>query len=105
MLDFDKFKGSLPYQESPAYVSDLVGKCREQALSSGKATPERVIRPWIWGVAAAAALALMLTLGITLIPRKSPIDSFLANVSDEEVALIVNLNIDDIPEYDINDNE
>ena len=97
MTNFENIGKTLPYKENPAYVRDLVGRCRQRALGTSAAAPAR--RAWIWAVAAAAAI-LIAVVGITLsAPRKTPIERFLASITDEEAAMIPYYNIEDIPEY------
>ncbi len=97
MINIDEMKRELPYKENPAYIRDLVGRCRQTALRTNAAAPAR--RAWIWAVAAAAAI-LIAVIGITLsAPRKTPIERFLASITDEEAAMITDYNLEDIPEY------
>jgi hypothetical protein len=97
MINIDEMKRELPYKENPAYIRDLVGRCRQTTLRTNAAAPAR--RAWIWAVAAAAAI-LIAVIGITLsAPRKTPIERFLASITDEEAAMITDYNLEDIPEY------
>lgn len=87
MKTFDEIRGSLPYRESPEYLDNLLERCRENALKQAPA--QKRLRPWLYGVAAAVA-AVLLTLGVTLlVPRKSPMERFLASLSDDEAATLV----------------
>ena len=96
MKEFENIVTELPYKESPEYVENLVERCASVAQAPSKA---KLLTPWFYGVttfAAAAALAL----GVFLSTQKtSPMDSFLASLTDEEAAMIVDLPITDIPEY------
>jgi hypothetical protein len=97
MKEFDPVVSDLPYKESPDYVDRLVARCKAEALKQVEPA-SRVVRPWIYclaGVAAAAAIALGVFFSIH---RTSPMDKFLASLSDEEAAMIVDWTIDDIPE-------
>ena len=97
MKEFDPVVTDLPYKESSEYVARLVGRCKAEALKHAEQAP-RVARPWLYGLAGAAAAAAI-ALGIFFsIHRTSPMDKFLASLSDEEAAMIVDWTIDDIPE-------
>ena len=97
MKEFDPVVTDLPYKESSEYVERLVGRCQAEALKQAEPAP-RVARPWLYGLAGAAAAAAI-ALGIFFsIHRTSPMDKFLASLSDEEAAMIVDWTIDDIPE-------
>ena len=97
MKEFDPVVTDLPYKGSPEYVERLVGRCKAEALKQAEPAP-RVARPWLYGLAGAAAAAAI-ALGIFFsIHRTSPMDKFLASLSDEEAAMIVDWTIDDIPE-------
>ena len=98
MKEFDNIVTDLPYDESPEYVESLVERC---ASAAGQTNPKpaKVVRPLFYafaGVAAAAAIGL----GVFLFTDKtSPMDSFLASLTDEEVTLIADWPLTDIPEY------
>ena len=104
MKEFENIQTGLPYKESPEYVEQLVRRCQNAAME--EATPKRrIVKTWLYGVAGLAAAAAI-AVGIFLWPPKaaspdysSPIDTFLASISDEEAAMIVDWPIDDIPEY------
>ena len=68
-------------------------------MAQASAANPKVVSPWFYGfatVAAAAAIAV----GVFLSTQKtSPMDSFLASLTDEEAAMIVDWPITDIPEY------
>lgn len=98
----------LPYKESPEYIKGLIARCKETAAAKSKST----LRPWIYGAAASVAIAAGLA-GIFLIPGQevskktdsltalnaSPVESFLAGISDEEAAQLFSYEIEEIPEY------
>ena len=106
MKEFENIQTVLPYKESLEYVEQLVGRCQAAALEEVEPA-RRIVRPWLYGVAS-VAIAAAIAVGVFLwLPRKSspdlslsssPIDTFLASLSDEEAAMIVDWPIDDIPE-------
>ena len=106
MKEFENIQTGLPYKESPEYVEQLVQRCQDAALEEAKPA-RRTVRPWFYGVAS-VAVAAAIAVGIFLWTPKnaspdlalssSPIDTFLASLSDEEAAMIVDWPIDDIPE-------
>ena len=106
MKEFENIQTGLPYKESPEYVEQLVKRCQDAAVE--EAMPERrIVRPWFYGVAS-VAVAAAIAVGVFLWPPRSsspdlsltssPMDTFLASLSDEEAAMIVDWPIDDIPE-------
>lgn len=98
MTDFENIGKTLPYNEQPDYVDALVERCSTRARQRRSF---RSFRPWMYGFAAAAAAAILLTAGIVLFQNanRSPMDRFLASLSDEDAELITELSLDDIPEY------
>ena len=95
MTNYEDIRGALPYKESPVYIEGLIDRCKEGAVRAASVAPAPVIRPWMYGIAAVLVAAIV-TLAITLAPRKAPIDRFLANISDEEAEMIVDYDIEDI---------
>ena len=96
MKEFENIVTELPYKESPEYVENLVERC--SSMAQAKSDP-KVVSPWFYGFATAAAAAAIV-LGVFLSTQKtSPMDSFLASLTDEEAAMIVDWPITDIPEY------
>ncbi len=95
MTNYEDIRGRMPYKEPPAYIQGLIDRCKEEALRTpARAVP--VIRPWMYGIAAALAAALI-TLSITLnVNRGTPMERFLAGISDEEAEMLVNFDIEDI---------
>lgn len=95
MTNYEDIRGRMPYKENPAYIEGLIDRCREKALQTPvHAAP--VIRPWMYGIAAALA-ATIITLSVTLnANRKTPMERFLAGITDEEAEMIVNYDIEDI---------
>ena len=96
MKEFDSIVTNLPYKESPGEVEQLVSRCKDNALAQVEHSG-RLVRPWFYGVVSLAAAAAI-AVGVFLSHSSSPIDSFLASLSDEEAAMIVDWPIDDIPE-------
>lgn len=96
MINYEDIRGALPYKESPVYINGLIDRCKESAVRAASEAPAPVIRPWMYGLAAALVAAIV-TLTVTLSPRKAPMDRFLAGISDDEASLIVNYDIEDIP--------
>lgn len=94
MKEFENIVTELPYKESQEYVENLVQRCAAKAA----ATP-KVVKPWFYGGAAVAAAAAVAVGVFLATPKTSPMDSFLASLSDEEAAMIVDWPITDIPEY------
>ena len=98
MKEFDDIHTGLPYRESPEYVAGLIDRCKENALLHDKPVRQGT-RTWMYGLAAAAA-ATALVFGIFFSSlRQSPMDRFLASLTDEEVAQIYDWPVDDIPEF------
>ena len=103
MKEFDDIVTDLPYKESPGEVEQLVSRCKEAALAKAKPAGRIALRPWFYGVAS-VAVAAAVAIGIFLWPSRSsslsssPIESFLASLSDDEAAMIVDWPVDDIPE-------
>lgn len=94
MKEFENIVTELPYKESQEYVENLVQRCAAKAA----ATP-KVVKPWFYGVAAVTAAAAVAVGVFLATPKTSPMDSFLASLSDEEAAMIVDWPVTDIPEY------
>ncbi|MBQ9892758.1 MAG: hypothetical protein IJM35_06335 [Bacteroidales bacterium] len=100
MKEFDKTITGLPYLEGPGYVKELVERCSENA-SAQSVRANRFARPWIYavsGIAAAAVLVCALTFSLHR-NALSPMDAFLASLTDTEVSMIDELPIEEIPEY------
>ncbi|MBR4735758.1 MAG: hypothetical protein IK052_06660 [Bacteroidales bacterium] len=96
MKEFENIVTDLPYKESPEYVESLVKSCASVASAQA---PAKVVRPWFYAFAGVAAAAVI-GLGVFLFKgRTSPMDSFLASLTDDEVTLIADWPITDIPEY------
>lgn len=104
MNEFGNMNTRLPYGESESYVDALVERSKEAAMQQGR-TQRKINRSLVYslaGVAAAAAIvfAVMIPFNKKAVqPDGSPMDTFLASLSDSEVAMIVDWSIEDIPEY------
>ena len=95
MKEFENIGTSLPYAEDKVYVDALVERCRNAASA---ASPRRAFLPWAMGIAASVAIAAV-SAGLILREPKSPMDSFLSGISDDEAAMIAYVQIEDIPEF------
>ena len=107
MKEFDNIQTQLPYEESDAYVSSLVNRCKAEALKEERPAQHRY-SPWLYSFAGAAVAAAAIVIGIFAFSPKhspveffyeSPMDSFLSSISESEAAQIVDFSIDDIPEF------
>ena len=97
MKEFGNIVTDLPYKESPSYVENLVDNC--VAIAAATETEQKIVRPWFFGLATVAAAAAV-AIGVFLFSQKtSPMDSFLASLTDEEAAMIMDWPVTDIPEY------
>ena len=104
MKEFGNINTELPYKESESYVDAIVEKSMETARLHGrvKRKMNRNLVYTLAGVAAAAVIVLAVVIQFgrkTLQPEGSPIEMFLASISDSEAAMIVDWPIEDIPEY------
>ncbi len=124
MKEFENIQKRMPYSESEEYLDKLVEKATEKAIRQGKTTKPQIRRIYI--VMAAAAVLLLLTIGVTqfhtqeeqlaMVQQEStslmadnstttaedpgPIDDFLNGLSDEEVQMLAYYEMDVIPEYE-----
>lgn len=99
----------LPYEESEAYLDQLIEQATEHAIRQGrKNKSSRRLVAMITSAAAVVLLVMGIGLRITNHGGKadavaqqveSPIDEFLNSLSDEEVALLPDFEIEEIPEY------
>ena len=106
MKPFEDINTGLPYKETDEYVEELVARCsREVARQStmGKKTESHFHRPWLYGVVSIAAAAIAIAVFIWRPNHSnsslSPIDSFLAGLTQEELQMISDWSVDEIPEY------
>jgi len=107
---FNDIGKRMPYQESEEYLSNLIEQATENAIQQhhlGNAATKR------WGMiaSAAAAVLLIIGIGITVLNNHSsqndavalqsggPIDEFLNTLTDEEIAMLPCYEIEEIPEY------
>ncbi len=131
MKEFEDIQKRMPYNESEDYLDQLVERATDKAIREGRKsyfqkilTPN--VRPLYAGVAAAATVLLLVTIGITQVRTQDeqlaiteqesvslmadnkttsaedagPIDEFLNGLSDEEVQMLAYYELEDIPEYD-----
>lgn len=106
MKPFDDINTDLPYKETDEYVETLVARCSEEAIrlsKAGKKTERHSHRPWLYGAVSIAAAAIAITVFIWRPNHSnsslSPIDSFLSGLTQEEIQMISDWTIDEIPEY------
>lgn len=101
MKELENINTSLPYKESESYVDALVERSKETARLHGREerSLNRTLVYSLVGLAAAAAivLAVVIPSGRKTV-QPSPIEMFLASISDSEAAMIVDWPIEDIPE-------
>ena len=66
MTNYEDIRGTLPYKESPVYIEGLIDRCKEGAVRAASVAPAPVIRPWMYGIAAAliAGIVLGIALGV-----------------------------------------
>jgi hypothetical protein len=96
MKEIENIVTELPYKESPLYVEQLLSRCQANAKRSSRPMGAIITRPWFYGIAATAAA---LILGVFLfVHNSSPMDRFLASLTDDEAAMILDWPVDDIPE-------
>lgn len=99
----------MPYSESQEYLDGLIDRATEQAVK--RHAVARSKRRWGVMAASAAAVALLLvSIGLSVmnnesqrpavtLQTQSPIDEFLGSLTDEEVAQLPYIEIEEIPEY------
>lgn len=99
----------MPYNESEEYLDGLIDRATDQAIKQHIVA--RGKRRWGVMAASAAAVALLLvSIGLTVmnnesqrpdvtLQTQSPIDEFLSSLTDEEVAQLPYIEIEEIPEY------
>ena len=99
----------MPYKESEAYLNQLISQSTENAISQAPKRTATIRR--MRYIAAAAAVALLVTIGVTQFTGTSepqmaqteqagPLDEFLNSLSDEEAQLLAYYDIEEIPEYE-----
>lgn len=99
----------MPYSESQEYLDGLIDRTTDQAIKQHIVASSK--RRWGVMAASAAAVALLLvSIGLTVMNNESqrpsvsfqaqsPIDEFLGSLTDEEVAQLPYIEIEEIPEY------
>jgi len=100
MKEFENINTNLPYKESESYVDALVERSKETARRHGQVINRSLLFS-LAGLAAAAAIVLAVVIPLrreTVQPTGSPIEMFLASITDAEAAMIVDWPIEDIPE-------
>ena len=99
----------MPYSENEDYLDGLIDRATERAIKQHVVTKSR--RRWGVMAASAAAVALLLvSIGLAVmnnerqlppvtLQTEGPIDEFLTSLTDEEVAQLPFIEIEEIPEY------
>ena len=109
MKEFQNIGKQMPYKESEAYLNQLISQSTENAISQAPKRTATIRR--MRYIAAAAAVALLVTIGVTQCTGTSepqmaqteqagPLDEFLNSLSDEEAQLLAYYDIEEIPEYE-----
>ncbi len=105
MKPFEDINTGLPYKETDEYVENLVAQCSAEVIrkSQVRTKAERHShRPWLYGavsIAAAIVIAVFMWKPGFGNSAASPIDRFLSGLSAEEIQMISDWTIDEIPEY------
>lgn len=101
-------KIGMPYRESEGYVNNLVHRATEQAIRHQRTNKHSLSR-----IIAVAAIAFVLLAGagttyynyvsaptqLVAENQKSPIDDFFNSLTDEEVQMLDDYEVEEIPEY------
>lgn len=110
MNEFDNIGKKLPYNESETYLDNLIYEATENAIMHPKPKRSKKRLSMII-VSAAASLLLIIGIGTSLFHERSdttdnvtlnnvgPIDEFLNDLTDEEVAMLIDYELEEIPEY------
>ena len=105
----DEIGKKMPYDESEEYLDSFIDRATEQAIKQHAV--DRGRHRWTVMAASAAAVALLLIgIGVTVmnyecrqtavtLPAEGPIDEFLSSLTNEEVAQLPYMEIEEIPEY------
>ena len=108
MKEFQNIGKRMPYAESDEYLSQLLSRATEQAISQPTTSTSRTTRTWL---AAAAVATLLAGAGISYFQHQpttdqlaasqeeSPIEQFLNELSDDDVQFLACYDIEEIPEY------
>ncbi|MGN1210080.1 MAG: hypothetical protein ACI4TM_00215 [Candidatus Cryptobacteroides sp.] len=105
MKPFDNINKWMPYKETDEYVENLVVRCSAEAIrktQEEKKAERHLHRPWLYGavsIAAAFAIAVFIWRPNHNSPSLSPMDSFLSGLTQEEIQMISDWSLDEIPEY------
>lgn len=110
MNEFDNIGKKLPYNESETYLDNLINEATENAVKHHNLTKRK--KRWnMIAISAAASALLIIGIGTTLLHKQNkatadmtlnsegPIDEFLNNLTDEEVAILTDYELEEIPEY------
>lgn len=107
---FDDIGKKLPYNESETYLDGLVDEMTEKAIMQHHQTKNKMRWRTI-AVSTAASVLIIIGIGTTLhhqrdnnnavvtLNAEGPFDEFLNTLSDEEVAMLPDYEIEEIPEY------
>lgn len=127
MKQFDDMQKRMPYAESKDYLDRLIEQSTEKAIRQAT-QPKAEVRQLRPLLAVAAAVALLLAIGITQFrshdeqmlamqqeqetlglladnsqeegQERGPIDDFLSNLTDDEAQLLAYYEWEDVPEYE-----
>ena len=99
----------MPYSESEEYLDGLIDRATEQAVKQHVVARGKR-RRGVMAASAAAVALLLVSIGLTVmnnesqrpdvtLQTQSPIDEFLSSLTDEEVAQLPYIEIEEIPEY------
>ena len=107
---FDDIGKKLPYNESEQYLDDLIDQMTENAIM--RHHKKKSNKRWNWiALSAAASVLIIIGIGSTLLHKQSmtntnvtlnaegPIDEFLNTLSDKELAMLTDYEIEEIPDY------
>lgn len=110
MNEFDNIGKKLPYNESETYLDNLINEATENAIMCQN--PKKSKKRWsMIVVSAAASVLLIIGIGSSLLHERNntidnvtlnnegPIDEFLNDLTDEEVAMLTDYELEEIPEY------
>lgn len=104
MKPFGDINTGLPYKETDEYVENLVARCSAEAIRKskvGKKAERHSHRPWLYVSIAAATIAVAVFIWRPDHNNHSlsPIESFLSELTQEEIQMIADWSVDEIPEY------
>lgn len=104
MKEFENINTTMPYKESEAYVDALVERSSKAARMQGRVL-RRMNRTLFYSLSVAAVAAAVVLAVVIPSHRNSfqrggsPIEIFLASITDSEAQMIVDWPVEDIPEY------